>query len=109
IRQSKIVFKPARELLADPRDLGLAFDDVYLPLANGVNIHGWWLDGVNGERAIVCFPGSIGNISHELNTVAFLRRLGASVLIVDYPGFGRSGGDASERGCYLAAAAAWEY
>jgi hypothetical protein len=44
-----------------------------------------------------------------LRTIAFLHDLGASVLIVDYPGFGRSQGRPSERGCYDAAEAAWNF
>jgi pimeloyl-ACP methyl ester carboxylesterase len=108
-RQSRIVFKPTRDLLTDPSDLGLAFEDVYPQLSTGNRVHGWWIPGDDCSRAIICFPGSIGNMSHELTTVSFLRRLGACVLIVDYPGFGRSAGHASERGCYLAASAAWDY
>jgi pimeloyl-ACP methyl ester carboxylesterase len=108
-RQSRIVFKPARELLAEPSDLGFVFEDIRLRLANGLGVHGWWIPAAAGDPVILCFPGSIGNISHELSTVAFLRRLGAGVLIVDYPGFGRSEGSPSERACYLAASAAWEY
>ena len=85
----------------DPSDLGLPFEDVYPQLPNGVRVHGWWLPCADTEKVIVCFPGSIGNISHELTTASFLRGLGANVLIVDYPGFGRSEGRPSERGCYL--------
>lgn len=37
------------------------------------------------------------------------RRLGCNVLMPEYPGFGMSGGKASERGCYAAADAAWAW
>ncbi len=37
------------------------------------------------------------------------RRLGCNVLIPEYPGFGMSGGKATERGCYAAADAAWAW
>src|SRR5919108_1334939 len=107
-RQSRIVFKPSRELLGSPSDHGLAFEDVYLPLPNGVRVHGWWIPLDDSGKLVLCFPGSIGNISHELTTASFLRRAGANVLIVDYPGFGRSEGRPSESGCYLAASAAWK-
>jgi len=108
-RQSRIVFRPSRALLGDPSDVGLAFEDVYLRLSNGVRVHGWWIPGEERCKVILCFPGSIGNISHELTTASFLRRAGANVLLVDYPGFGRSEGHPSEGGCYLAASAAWTY
>lgn len=38
-----------------------------------------------------------------------LRRLGCNVLMPEYPGFGMSGGRATERGCYAAADAAWAW
>jgi len=38
-----------------------------------------------------------------------LRRLGANVLIPEYPGYGMSGGKPSERGFYAAADAAYDY
>ena len=109
VRQPRIVFRPSRELLGDPSDVGLAFEDVYPRLSNGVRVHGWWIPGDDPHKVILCFPGSIGNISHELTTASFLRRSGASVLIIDYPGFGTSEGHPSETGCYRAASAAWTY
>jgi uncharacterized protein len=108
-RQGRIVFRPIRELALDPADMGIAFEDVYLPLPNGVRIHGWWLPRAGSRKLILCLPGSIGNISHELKTLAYLRDLGANVFIIDYPGFGKSEGRPTERGCYLAAEAAWQF
>lgn len=109
VRQRWIVFKPARPLIGDPSDVGLEFEDVRLPIGNGTRIHGWWIPAPDSRRCFVCFTGSIGNMSHELHTLAFLRSHGANVLIVDYPGFGRSEGWATETGCYRAAAAAWDF
>jgi pimeloyl-ACP methyl ester carboxylesterase len=112
-RQPYIVFRPSREIIGDPGDLGLAFEDVHLRLPSGIRIHGWWIPGDDKgddkRKLILCFPGSFGNISQEVMTVSFLRRLGATVFIVDYPGFGKSEGRPTERGCYAAAAAAWDY
>jgi fermentation-respiration switch protein FrsA (DUF1100 family) len=108
-RQGRIVFRPVRELVLNPADLGLPFEDVYLPLPNGDRIHGWWLPRPESRKLILCLPGSIGNISHELKTLAYLRDLGASVFIIDYPGFGKSDGRPTERGCYLSAEAAWQF
>ncbi len=107
--QRHIIFKPSRELLGDPSTLGLAYEDVFPCLPNAVRVHGWWLPCEGSRKLILCLAGSIGNISHELNTVAFLRDLGLNVLIIDYPGFGRSEGRPSENGCYLAAEAAWDF
>jgi uncharacterized protein len=37
------------------------------------------------------------------------RELGVPVILVDYPGYGRSGGSPSEAGCYAAADAAYDW
>jgi fermentation-respiration switch protein FrsA (DUF1100 family) len=107
--QRWIVFKPSREFIGVPSELRLQSEDILLTTASGVRIHGWYLEPSNSRKLVLFFAGSIGNISHELSTVAFLESLGAAVTIFDYPGFGSSGGRPSERGCYETAEAVWNY
>ena len=109
VRQHWIVFKPSRDLAAFPSDLGLRYEDLLLTTASGVPLHGWYVEGSDSDKVILCFVGSIGNISHELSTIAYLGSLGPAVAIVDYPGFGASGGHPSERGFYEAADAVWQH
>lgn len=109
MRQHAVVFKPSPEIIGDPSDVGLLFEDVFPRVAGGSTIHGWWIPREESRRLVLCLPGSVGNISHELRTIAFMHDLGANVLIIDYPGFGHSEGRATERGCYAAAQAAWEF
>jgi uncharacterized protein len=58
---------------------------------------------------VLFFHGSDGNLGYELPTLRFLHALGTSVLMIDYPGYGRSGGHPNEKGCYEAAEAAWTF
>jgi pimeloyl-ACP methyl ester carboxylesterase len=109
LRQSAIVFKPSRKFVGNPADRGIPYCDVFLPLTQHVLVHGWWLPQEAPSKVVLYFPGSIGNISHELGTSSFLFSLGVSVLIIDYPGFGKSSGRPSEAACYAAAEAAWTY
>jgi uncharacterized protein len=104
-----IVFKPSRKVTGVPSDLRLQYEDFFLTTASGVRIHGWWLEPPISGKVILYFAGSIGNISRELGTTAFLVSLGSAVAIVDYPGFGRSEGSPSERGSYETAEALWSY
>jgi pimeloyl-ACP methyl ester carboxylesterase len=109
LRQQSIVFRPRAESTGrSPADIGVAFDDVFLTCASGVRIHAWWVPG-RLRKAIVFFHGSDGNLSYEVPTLRFLEKLGAAVLLVDYPGYGQSEGRCSERLCYEAGEAAWAF
>lgn len=91
-----------------PADLGLDYEDVSIPAPDGLRLHGWLVHAA-GPLTVLFFHGNAGNISHRLETIRFLNGLGASVLIVDYRGYGNSEGRPSEQGTYEDAQAAWDY
>jgi uncharacterized protein len=99
---------PGRALVATPADVGLAYEDVELATSDGVRLHGWFVPG-EGSRALLFFHGNAGNISHRLGSIRVFNDLGLSVLIIDYRGYGRSGGRPTEAGTYRDAEAAWRY
>ena len=87
-----------------------AVRDVELTSADGSRIHGWWYPKAGADKALLYFHGNAGNLSHRGGAIAELHHeLGVSVLIIDYPGYGRSGGSPSEAGCYAAADAAYDW
>ena len=103
-----LVYFPERELQATPSDVGLDYEDVYFETADGVTLHGWYVPG-RGGPCIVWFHGNAGNIGHRVYNLALMHsRVGASVLLFDYRGYGRSEGSPSEPGLYLDAEAAVE-
>src|SRR5262249_9146747 len=91
-----------------PVDVGLAFAEVEIP-AGRTAVRGWWIPGEPGRGAFLFLPGAIGNLSHEIPTFAFLHALGAGVLAIDYPGYGRSAGRPPIAACRRAAAAAFDH
>jgi len=74
-----------------------------------VSLSAWWIPAPRPRAALVFFHGNAGNISHRLESISVFNRLGLSVLIVDYRGYGRSGGSPSEAGTYRDAEAAWHH
>jgi uncharacterized protein len=109
LRQKAIVFQVSREIAGDPGRFGLEFEEIVVPGPRGLQLCGWWMPGQPGCNTVLFFPGSIGNLSGELETFSFLVSLGATVMALDYPGFGRSGGRPSESNCYRSAEAAWDF
>jgi fermentation-respiration switch protein FrsA (DUF1100 family) len=85
-------------------------EDVELPLADGTRVHGWWLPRPGGDGALLYLHGNGGNLSQRGPLLVEAgARLNVSVLIVDYPGYGKSTGHPSEEGCYAAADAAYRW
>lgn len=84
--------------------------DVTLTTAAGELIHSWWLPCPGSHGALLYLHGNAGNLSSRGETILRLRdMLRLSVLIIDYPGFGKSPGTPSEEGCYRAAEAAYAW
>jgi len=99
---------PGRALTMTPIDVGMEYQDVSIETADGVTLHGWFIPG-RSSRILLFFHGNAGNISHRLESIRQFHSLGLSVLIIDYRGFGRSGGRTTEKGIYRDAEAAWRY
>ncbi len=100
---------PGRELTATPEDRDLAYTDVTIRAHDDVRLHGWFLPLGTARATLLFFHGNAGNISHRLDSLALFHELGLQVLIIDYRGYGRSEGRASEAGLHRDAEAAWRY
>ena len=88
---------------------GLPLEEVWLSVDDTVTIFGWFVDAGPNRPVLLWFHGNAGNISHRLANLSELFRLGLSVLIVDYRGYGRSTGSPSEAGLYQDAFTAYDY
>lgn len=109
--QSHLVFYPetGREIIATPARINLPYDDIHLETSDGVRLHGWYIPAPQARGTVLFLHGNAGNISHRLDSVLMFHRLGYSTLIIDYRGYGSSGGTPTEQGTYRDAEAAWRY
>lgn len=108
-QQPNMLFYPDPELDASPIDWGQAYEDVELTTSDNVQLHSWYLPAKEARQVILFFHGNAGNISHRAESLQVFHGLGLNILIVDYRGYGKSGGEASEQGFYRDAMAAWKY
>ena len=104
--QKKFIFKPQAEVVATPIDVGIPYEEFWLPVSSANNrrekIHGWWCPQEEEEEeeeagVVLYLHGCKGNMaaqeeSWNLDRVAKLYSLGFSVLTIDYRGYGRSEG-----------------
>lgn len=108
-RQPQMIFHPVRELYQTPADWGLGYEEVTFNTADNVQLHGWYIPQQQSQQVLLFFHGNAGNISHRRDSIALFHRLGLSVFIIDYRGYGKSQGKPDEPGLYQDAAAAWRY
>ncbi len=100
---------PSRSLSTSPSAVGLAYETVNLMTVDNIRLHGWFIPAAE-ERGVILFcHGNAGNISHRLDSLLLFNRMGYSILIFDYRGYGRSQGRPSEAGTYLDVEAGWRY
>jgi fermentation-respiration switch protein FrsA (DUF1100 family) len=83
-------------------------EEVELTAADGVRLCAWYWPGERPLTLLV-FHGNAGHRGHRLPWMERLHALGLGVFLLDYRGYGGSGGSPSEEGLYLdgEAAVAW--
>jgi hypothetical protein len=85
-------------------------EDVYLNGEDGTSLHSWWCPASTSRRALLLLHGNSGNVTQCSGMAVDLRdALDVNVLLLDYPGFGKSGGTPTEQGCYDAAEGAYQW
>lgn len=113
-KQDALVFQSAvdRGFQSTPASIGLRFDPLTLNTPDGEKLDGWHVPATQGTPArglVIIFHGNAGNISHRLDYLRMFHDLGYASLIIDYRGYGRSSGSASEEGSYIDADTAWDH
>ncbi len=109
-----LLFQPSRGDPGVPPVLqGVGGRNIALTTADGIDIHAWWYevegDGPGPVPSVLFFHGNAGDISHRTPIAEGLLREGLSVLLLEYRGYGGSGGKPSEKGFFQDALAGWTF
>jgi fermentation-respiration switch protein FrsA (DUF1100 family) len=107
--ENYFLYFPEPDLSMTPDNIRLPYEDVIFKAADDTELHGWFIPGKNRSPVVLFFHGNAGNISHRIDNLLRLNRLGLSVFIFDYRGYGRSQGEPSEQGIYNDARGALEW
>ena len=114
-RQAYYIFRPERTISSTPAEYQLPFEDVYVKVNDGngkdERIHAWWIPAeYPGDRYLLYLHGSALNIAANISHARRFQRMGFSVFLVSYRGYGKSDGMfPSEATVYSDARAAWSY
>ncbi len=128
LNQGRMLYAPRRDLFRLPNDpqIRLKYEELLIPVNQRENLHGWWLPApaaseppvfpqepskiLKSPKVLLFFYGRAGNKSSVLFRLQALHQLGFTILVVDYRGFGASGGNfPTERQIYEDAELTWQY
>ncbi len=127
------IFLPSYKISWLPSEEGYAYTDLYLPVNNnnivyhsnakqdyddryGPLLNVWYFDQFNKNRlrgqhstTIVFYHGNSGNISQRKYVVDICHRFHINLILMDYRGYGLSGGCSSACGIYEDGTRVYEY
>jgi len=105
IAEPRLVFLPARE----PVGAGPG-ERVELVTRDGLRLVAFWIERAGSADAVLYLHGNAGSLrGRESVVTALVQVTGASVLALDYRGYGESAGEPDERGLELDARAGWDW
>ena len=108
--ESRVIFFPMKGVPSTGG--GITHQDIFFQTEDGKKLHGWYIPAPASDRGapvVLFLHGNAGNLGHRWEKIDILHRLGASVFIFDYRGYGRSEGRPSEKGLYRDTDAAYAY
>lgn len=108
---NRLFYFPTRDEPTTPADWGLKFESVRFKSGDGTPLHGWFIPGKNPKPkgTVVFSHGNAGSISYHIGFCAWFAEAGYNVLMYDYRGFGKSGGEPDRRGMINDVKAAFSY
>lgn len=101
---------PSRFPAGDYRPAESVFEDCWFAASDGIRLHAWHLPRRDPTAFVLHIHGNAGNLSHRAYCARELQqRCGASVMLFDYRGYGRSEGTPTIEGLLRDARAARAY
>ena len=100
-QQDSFLYFPEKAILQTPEDIDLEYIEISFRTRDGINISGWYIPAEKEKGVLLFCHGNAGNISHRLDSIRIFHDLHLSVLIFDYRGYGKSGGNHLKSGHIL--------
>lgn len=105
--EESLIFFPSKFPAGDWDIAGLPVENAEFTAADGTRLHGWYISHPQPTAQILFLHGNAGNVTDRVDALQRLYHdVEASVLILDYRGYGKSDGQPSEQGVLQDARAA---
>jgi fermentation-respiration switch protein FrsA (DUF1100 family) len=94
-----MLFYPFKDGLYDLKAIdGVPCENVYFPSSNGRVLHAWMFNLPGATKTVLISHGNGGNFTYREELISLILHSGASVLVYDYQGYGKSEGSPSLSG-----------
>lgn len=111
-KQGELIFRPTSDVWRGYNPDSHKIDEHWIPVGQGdAKLHAWWAPADDAKAPTVLYlHGARWNLSGSITRIERWRKLGFSVLAIDYRGFGKSTlVSPTEQLSYEDAEAGWEY
>src|SRR5437867_5231393 len=108
IFENNFIFYPDKQSRYEP-DLGFPVQYCEFMTRDGVKLHGAYAPLPDARGTILWCHGNSGNLTYGFDVAREFHKLGMSVLLFDYRGYGKSEGRPNGEGILLDAEAAYNY
>ena len=103
------IYIPDRKRVA-PKDAGLTnVEEIVFKAADGTRLIAWYRPAQTGKPTLLYFPGNSGNAADRAGKIKAIAADGYGLFIVNYRGYGGSGGRPTEKRLVNDAVRAYDY
>lgn len=103
LAQEKMIFYPTSDVALTPERVNLEYEEIFVKAGEVDSICAWFFPkDINylTHKTVLFANGNAGNMSYRLETILFLNKLDANILMFDYRGYWKSSGKPSELATY---------
>jgi fermentation-respiration switch protein FrsA (DUF1100 family) len=105
--ENSLIYFPSKYPEGDWTPWGVEFEDAQFRAADGTQLHGWYVPVENPSAVVLFCHGNGGNLTHRADLMQAMQEyVGATILVFDYRGYGKSEGEPDEPGVVQDARAA---
>jgi alpha-beta hydrolase superfamily lysophospholipase len=90
--QNRLIFVPSKQVQVFPHQFDLPHEDVWIQVNSTQKLHSWWIPAPQAKGVILYFHGNGINVGANVEHANRFWKMGFSVLLIDYRGYGRSEG-----------------
>ncbi len=106
---NQMAFHPDTHSTIPAGELPESVREIFITTRDGIKLHSYFLADSSSVHLLIYFHGNAGNLSGRLSDLQRIHHMGINVLGVEYRGYGRSTGRATETGIYEDGRAALAY